>query len=86
MKHRITLVEDDTLILELIRDFLNASEHFEVRYTFVDGASFYDAFPSICTSTDLIILDYQLGNTTAEKLLEVIQLEQLHLPVIVFTS
>ncbi|MBB1138099.1 response regulator transcription factor [Myroides sp. WP-1] len=86
MKHRITLVEDDTLILELIKDFLNASENFEVSYSFVNGTSFYESFSSIIHTTDLIIMDFQLGDTTAEKLLELIQLEQMNIPVLILTA
>ncbi|MGG5507092.1 MULTISPECIES: response regulator [unclassified Myroides] len=86
MKYRITLVEDDTLILELIKDFLNASENFEVRYSFVDGASFYESIERVTYETDLIIMDFQLGDTTAEHLLELIQLEQRRIPVLILTA
>ncbi|WP_286441457.1 MULTISPECIES: response regulator transcription factor [unclassified Myroides] len=86
MKHKITLVENDTLILELITDYLNASEHFEVNYSFENGASFYASFSAVCKNTDLIIMDFQLGDTTAEQVLALIQLEQIAIPVLVLTS
>lgn len=86
MKYKITLVEDDTLILELIKDFLNASQDFEVSYTFNNGASFQEALPIIGNDTDLIIMDFQLGDTTAEKLMELLKLEHISIPVVVLTS
>lgn len=86
MKYKITLVEDDTLILELIKDFLNASQDFEVSYTFNNGATFQEALSIIGNDTDLIIMDFQLGDTTAEKLMELLKLEHISIPVIVLTS
>lgn len=86
MKYKITLVEDDTLILELIKDFLNASSNLEVAYTFENGTQFKEALGTISKDTDLIIMDFQLGDTTAEKLMEILKLEHITIPVIVLTS
>lgn len=86
MKHKITLIEDDTLILELIKDFLNTSEKFKVSYTFQNGLSFREALSVVAQNTDLIIMDFQLGDTTAEKLMEILKLEHIDIPVLVLTS
>lgn len=86
MKHKITLIEDETLILELIKDFLNTSEKFEVSYSFQNGQSFREALPVVAQNTVLIIMDFQLGDTTAEKLMEILKLEHIGIPVIVLTS
>ena len=86
MKYRITLVEDDTLICELITDFLNASKQFEVRHSFACGEHFYKSFAVLSEETDLIILDFQLSSMSAEQLLELIQLENKNIPILVLTS
>lgn len=86
MKYKITLVEDDTLILDLFKDFLNASSNFSVTYSFDNGSEFQEALSNISRDTDLIIMDFQLGDTTAEKLMEILKLEHITIPVIVLTS
>jgi DNA-binding NarL/FixJ family response regulator len=86
MKYKITLVEDDTLILELMTNFLNASVDFKVVHTFENGTSFQADLAVISRDTDLIILDFQLGDTTAEELMKQLKREFISIPVIVLTA
>lgn len=79
-------MEKDTLLLELIKDFLNASDEFEVSYSFEDFSSFYSSFSSVCKNTDLIIMDFQMGDTLAEQLVTLIQSEEVDIPILVLTS
>lgn len=86
MKHKITLVEDDTLILELMTDFFNASTDFEVVHAFENGRSFQANLEEISEHTDLIIMDFQLGDATAEELMEQLKREFISIPVVVLTA
>lgn len=79
-------MEKDTLLLELIKDFLNASDHFEVSYSFEDFSSFYSSFSAVCKNTDLIVMDFQLGDILAEQLVALFQLEKSDIPILVLTS
>lgn len=79
-------MDKDTLLLELIKDFLNASDDFEVSYSFVHISSFYASFSAVCKNTDLIIMDFQLGDSIAEQLVSLIQLEEVVIPILILTS
>lgn len=86
MKYRITLVEDDTLLLELMTNFFGTSADFEVIHTFANGTSFQADLAVISRDTDLIIMDFQLGDSTAEELMEQLKRELIEIPVIVLTA
>lgn len=86
MKHKITLMDKDTLLLELIKNFFNASVDFEVSYSFVHISGLYASFSTVCKNTDLIIMDFQLGDSIAEQVITLTQLEEVVIPVLVLTA
>ncbi len=86
MKYKITLVEGDTLIRELLTEFLNASTDFEVAYSFASGWSLSESFRTQGIKMDLIIMDFQLGDQGIECIVEQMKLEGRHIPIIVLTA
>ena len=86
MGFKVVVVEDDKLILELISGFLVASEKFEEVKTYNDGRLFLEQIDFIQEETSVVILDYRLGNISAEVILKDLQHKPYRVPVIVLTS
>lgn len=86
MNQRLTIVEDDLLILQLLTNFIKDSGKFETIDTFSSGTEFIEAITNNKIQPDIIILDFKLGQMTAETILQEIQpLENLP-PIILLTS
>ncbi|MBB1150450.1 response regulator transcription factor [Myroides sp. NP-2] len=86
MKYKITLVEDDTLIRELLTEFLNASKDFEVCYSFGGSSNLYELVMSHCSKMDLIIMDFQLGDKHMEELLVHLKQAAFGVPIVIVTT
>lgn len=86
MKYKITLVEGDTLIRELLTEFLNTSTDFEVVYSFASGWSLSESFRTQGVKMDLIIMDFQQGDQRITSILEQMKLEGIHIPIVVLTA
>ncbi len=86
MKYNLAIAEDDVLILELLIGFLRSSEKFEQIFAFNNGGSFLNQVESIQDSINVILLDYRLGDTTAESVLSSLESKKIKVPVIILTS
>lgn len=86
MKYKITLVEGDTLIRELLTEFLNTSKDFEVSYSFASGWNLSESFLRLGSKMDLIIMDFQLGDKSIEHILERLKLEETPIPIVVLAA
>lgn len=86
MKFNLAIAEDDVLILELITGFLKSSGKFENIYSYNSGGSFLKGIEEIKEDVDVILLDYRLGDVTAESVLNGLENRGIKIPVIVLTS
>lgn len=86
MNYNLAIAEDDVLILELITGFLKSSGKFETIHSYNSGGSFLKGIEEIKDGIDVIILDYRLGDVTAESVLNGLENRGIKIPVIVLTS
>lgn len=78
---KVAITDDDTLILNLLSDFLKNQENIEVVFTAVEGSACMDALNAIQAPylPDVLLLDLQMkGKNGVETLQEI----QVHFPSI----
>lgn len=86
MGYNIAIVEDDSLILELLAGFLKSSQKFDNIHTYNSGSEFLNAMKNGKQDLDVILLDFRLGEMDAEFVLEELQEQSIEIPSIILTS
>lgn len=86
MGYKIAIVEDDGLILELLSVFFNNSGKFDKVHEYSNGKSFINDVATSNIDVDVVILDYRLGDTNAEHVLDEVSGFNFTKPIIVLTS
>jgi DNA-binding NarL/FixJ family response regulator len=82
---RLTIVENDKLIANLLRDFLSEIPNFEVAHLFYDGASFLENLES-STLTDILLIDLKMPNVSGVDVIEEIKRQGLDIKIVVLSS
>ncbi|MGG5507988.1 MULTISPECIES: response regulator transcription factor [unclassified Myroides] len=86
MKIKITLVDDEILITELLTSFLQQDTTLEVVATYNNGEDFLLALDQQTTEADLFVFDYRIGDTDGLELLKKLRLREINTPVILLSS
>src|SRR5690606_24680608 len=86
MKHRLAIVEDDKLILDLVKNFLESSGKFEFVGSYTNAPDFLGDIEEKQDQLDGIILDFKLGNMNAEMVLKELFAKSITVPTIILTS
>jgi len=81
---KLMIADDHPMVLEGLEKMLNAVPGFSVMETFLDGRSVLDALKSV--HPDVLLLDVQLSDFTAEELVPLILKAAPQLPILIVSS
>ncbi len=86
MKINISLVDDETLITELLTNFLQQDAAIEVLAAYNKGEDFLNALEQQIALPDLFVFDYRIGDTDGLELLKKMRQRGINTPVILLSS
>ncbi|MBB1139108.1 response regulator transcription factor [Myroides sp. WP-1] len=86
MKINISLVDDETLITELLTNFLQQDAAIEVLAAYNKGEDFLNALEQQIALPDLFVFDYRIGDTDGLELLKKMRQRGINIPVILLSS
>ena len=82
---RLTIVENDKLIANLLKDFLNQVPNFEVIDLFYNGTSFLENLDS-SKLPDILLLDLKMPNVSGIDVVEALKRQGVDTKIIVISS
>jgi len=86
MKIKITLVDDEALITDLLAQFLEQNTEIEVITTFNSGTSFINNLTQSNLLPDVFIVDFRLGDMDGLELIKKLRASKIDTPVILLSS
>jgi|SRR6218665_1678363 len=85
-KINLAIVDDDLLVLELIRKLFESDERFNVVYSTGDGEQFLNYLNEASNRPDLVLLDLKMKGLSGIAITEYIKKEKLDIQVIILSS
>lgn len=88
MKHeiKISLVDDDKLVVELMKEFLSNQQSFLIVSTFHSGNSVIDALKENSTYPDIMLLDLRMKDGDGMEVIDVVTKDYPTIKIIVLSS
>ena len=86
MKIKLGIADDDLLVLQLLSDFFNHSDQFEVCLTASGGNVLIEELERISDHPDVLLLDLRMNDGNGIEVLEYIRQKELSIKTIVLTS
>ncbi len=85
-KLKLAIVDDDLLVLELIKGLFESDERFEVLHCTDDGEKFLTYLAESVNHPDLVLLDLKMKGLSGIDITEFIKKEKLSLQVVILSS
>ena len=85
-KQRLLVVEDNTNLIHMIKEYCKTSSSIEVTCEAHDGEEAYDVAKACIDNYDLILLDLIMPNKDGIYFLDKIKEENINKPIIVRTN
>lgn len=81
----LSIVENDKLIADLLKSFLNEVQGFEVLNLFYDGNSFLENLGTV-EHTDILLIDLKMPNLSGVEVIEQLKRYEVETKIIVLSS
>lgn len=86
MKIKVILVDDELLLTDLLKQFLELDAGIEVMHTFNSGHSFLEKMGSDDGLLDVLVLDFRIGDIDGVEVFKQLRLLNITVPVILMSS